>query len=279
MELKIQTFVMHSSFEDPAAEAVILSPMLGEAEYQVLMRKPCPEIPVGFGGLVSLPLLTGEQEQHLFRKMNFLKYKAATFSRQADALLVGTAQTQVKVLLDEALDICNRLVGANLRLVVSILKKFPGTRVGFTDLLSDGATALFRAVQKFDFSRGHKFSTYATWAVKRQLGRSIEEDHQHRQRFEFADVEDFEAEADRMAAVAADVDPATKAAERVEQLLATLEPRERQVLCLRAGLHEGRQPLTLEQVGQRLGVTKGRVRQVEQRAFLKLRQRNQPVAV
>jgi RNA polymerase primary sigma factor len=222
MENKMRPFVPHPCFDDPAASDAILGPMPGEADYRAQTNKLCPQLPAEFRELASLPPLNKEQEQHLFRKMNLLKYKADMLSRQANDLApAGPPQSQVDALLEEADTICNRLVAANVRLVIAILKKFPGTRVGFTDLLSDGTIAVFQAVLTFDFSRGYKFSTYAARAVKRQLWRSINDNFRYRKHRKELDCAEAEAKVNQIRKTA-DVDPATKAAEQVQQLLATL---------------------------------------------------------
>jgi RNA polymerase primary sigma factor len=231
----------------------------------------------------------------------------------------------------EALDPAARdqLTVANLRLVVSIARKYIGRGMSFLDLIQEGNLGLMRAVQKFDYRRGFKFSTYATWWIRQSISRAIADQartiripvhmveiinklqrvnsrlHQELGReptdneigeelgispervrevrkiaqdpvsletpvgdeddTQLADfVEDREAPSPSEAAAQAMLRIA------VESVLDTLNARERRVLQLRYGLIDGR-PLTLEEVGKRLDVTRERIRQIEAKALRKLR--------
>ncbi len=97
---------------------------------------------------------------------------------------------------EEALAVKNQILRANLRLVVSIAKKRVGTANNFFELVSDGNMSLIRAVEKFDYSRGFKFSTYASWAIMKNFARSIPEEKNRRDRFVTGHEEMFEAAAD-----------------------------------------------------------------------------------
>src|SRR5262249_14679004 len=123
------------------------------------------------------PLLSREQEAHLFRKMNYLKYRAAKLREALDPARARTADLdEYERLQGEALAVKNQIIRANLRLVVSIAKKRVGTTNNFFELVSDGNMSLIRAVEKFDFARGFKFSTYASWAIMKNFARSIPEE-------------------------------------------------------------------------------------------------------
>ena len=141
-------------------------------------------MPAYLATLYDVPLLTREQEAHLFRKMNYLKYKAR---RLRDALDVSRPKSrlmkQIENLYDEAAAIKNQIISANLRLVVSIAKRYVGPAADFFDLVSDGNISLMRAAEKFDVSRGNRFSTYATWAIMKNFARTIPAVLRHREPF------------------------------------------------------------------------------------------------
>jgi RNA polymerase primary sigma factor len=163
-----------------------------------------------------------------------------------------------------------RIVQANLRLVVSIAKKHVGWSSNFQEVVSDGNMSLMRAVEKFDYGRGFKFSTYAHWAIVKNYARTIPESQYRCSRFVTGQAELLEA------ASAAHEDPAEASdADRVRELLAEsmrdLTDRERAVVTGHYGLFEKGTPQTLEELGKRFGVTKERVRQIEKRAIDKIR--------
>ncbi|HPP52738.1 MAG TPA: sigma factor, partial [Thermoguttaceae bacterium] len=127
----------------------------------------CPsDVPPYLASLYETPLLTRQQEVHLFRKMNYLKYKAAKLREKLDPEHPDQAlMDQIERCYEEAVGVKNEIIRANLRLVVSIAKRRVRGTGDFFDLVSDGNMSLIRAVEKFDFTRGYKFSTYATWAI------------------------------------------------------------------------------------------------------------------
>src|SRR5262249_37112046 len=131
----------------------------------------------GFSSSAEFPEhrhLTREQEVHLFRKLNFVKSVAARLHAAIDPDHADAAELdQIEALLREAGVILNRIICANQGLVGSIVKKYARPGQDFFELFSDGNVSLLRAAERFDFARGVRFSTYATWAIVRDFARGI----------------------------------------------------------------------------------------------------------
>ena len=240
------------------------------------LRTKKPQLPSGLppylASLYEMPLLTREQEVHLFRKMNYLKSKASKLREKLDLNRPKRSlMDQIENLYDESVATKNQIIRANLRLVVSIAKRYVGPAGDFFELVSDGNMSLIRAVEKFDVSRGNKFSTYASWAIMKNFARTIPDTFRHRGRFCTSHSEMFSTVEDARADYYEQESAQIQRESHVQGILNRLDERERQIVTSRFGLTRGQEPLTLKQVGAAMGVTKERVRQIQCRAMSKLR--------
>jgi RNA polymerase primary sigma factor len=264
-------FIHNEIFEKPGVAPEILSP-LPDTEQPAKKARTPSGLPPYLASLYEVPLLTREQEYHLFRKFNFLKYRALKLREALDPARAKSSQMdEIEQLYDEAVAVKNKIVQSNLRLVVSIAKRHVSGADEFFSLVSDGNMSLIRAVEKFDYSRGNKFSTYASWAIMKNFARTIPEEFKQRDRFRTSQEEMFMAQADRRSD---QVEQETAQAQRerqIEHILACLDEREQRIIMSRFGLDHSHEPLTLKEVGEEMGVTKERVRQIEARALNKLR--------
>ncbi len=269
-------YIPHESFDDPSKAEEILAPMPDEEKYEAARAKARASVPKGLppelASLYEVPLLNREQEAHLFRKMNFLKHQAEKLRQSIDPARARSSDLdRLEELNREILQIKELLVSANMRLVASIVKQHVGPNDNFFELLSDGNLSLLRAVEKFDFSRGNKFSTYATWAIRKNLARSLPTEKTYRDRFMTGFEEVLETKSDTRGSEYEDEASAQRAVQQVNRLKEFLDERERKILELRYGLNNGPR-LTLEQVGELMDITKERVRQIEVRIKKKLRE-------
>jgi RNA polymerase sigma factor (sigma-70 family) len=265
-------------FDAPTADALILDiPVPQPAEAPRTVRPP-KDLPPYLRSLYETPLLTPEQEQDLFRRYNYLKYKAARAIADLDVCTVSAELlTQIRGWIKQSEEVRQQIVRANLRLVVSIAKRHVGWSPNFQEVISDGNMSLMRAVEKFDFARGYKFSTYAHWAIMKNYARTIPESHYHVRRFVTGQDELLET-----ASAAFEDTTSESDTEHIRQILAEsmneLSERERAVVTNHYGLFGAGQPQTLEELGKRFGVTKERIRQIEKKAIAKIRRVLSPAA-
>ena len=287
----------------------------------------------------------GEEEEEVLTESNVEKFEKSLASEGVsidDPVKVYLKEIGAFPLLslDEEIELAERiqkgdsrakkrLAEANLRLVVSIAKRYVGGGMLFLDLIQEGNLGLIKAVEKFDHTKGFKFSTYATWWIRQAITRAIADQartiripvhmvetinkvkkvqsqllHKNGQE---PSVEDLAAELDMPqdkvreilkvaqepislespigeeedshlgdfipdydAPVPEEAATHTLLREQLNEVLATLTPREAKVLSLRFGIEDGR-PRTLEEVGKEFNVTRERIRQIEAKALRKLR--------
>jgi RNA polymerase primary sigma factor len=224
--------------------------------------------------LPQTPLLTPVQELGLFLRYNFLKCKQSSLQREFAEL----APTQVSEstlrefghLEQLALADRNHILEANSRLIVSVAKKFISPTMLLDELIAEGVFTILRAIDHFECGRGFKFSTYATLALQRHFIRFSGQEQTRATRFQPSEL----IEGDSVPHSAAPIE-AEQRAEILQSLIhgmvqEHLDLREQQIVLRRFGLDRNKED-TLKVVGERLGVTKERVRQLERRALDKLR--------
>lgn len=265
-------YVHNELFEAPNADALILETAAPAAPAHAKTAKPPKDLPAYLRALYLTPLLSFEQERDLFRRYNYLKFKAAKALEKMDVCTVSAEElAAVRRMIRSYEQLRQRIVQANLRLVVSIAKKHVGWSPNFLEVVSDGNMSLLRAVEKFDYARGFKFSTYATWAVVKNYARTIPESHYHFSRYVTGqdDLLETAAAAHDDPAAASDAEHARV---MLEESMKDLTERERTIVMDHYGLFGRSRPHTLDELGQRFGVTKERIRQIEKRAIDKIRQ-------
>lgn len=278
--------------------------------------------------MARVPLLKTEEEVSLAKRIERGKYSRLRLMK-LDGNCPRDERIQLQVSVEDGLAARDHLIKANTRLVVSIAKKYMGRGVPFLDLIQEGNLGLMKAVEKFDYQRGFRFSTYATWWIRQTITRAIADQGRtirvpvhmsDRIRRLYKIARQLEQDLGRKPTPeeigeAMEVDPrkvqwmmrvswrplslespvgeeedselgsfvedkATPTPKqmahdnllrnKVEEVLSTLSPREARILRLRFGLHNGRS-YTLEEVGQKFGLTRERIRQIEGKALRRLR--------
>jgi RNA polymerase sigma factor (sigma-70 family) len=255
----------HGEGAEKAVDAIANQEPIGKTSTSPEETRMPRDVPPYLQELYRTPLLTPTRERALFLKFNFHKYQFVTARRKLDPQYAKSRDlARLERLLRKAIDTKNAIVQANLRLVVSIARKHLRPALSLMELVSEGNVTLMRAVEGFDIHRGHRFSTYATLALMKGFARSVP-----------AMVGASRSESRRLAEV-----PDSRLArlgerivhrDEIRQLLSRLDERERTVLLAHYGLCEEHVAETYEQVGERLGLSKQRVRQIEQGALAKLR--------
>jgi RNA polymerase sigma factor (sigma-70 family) len=265
-------FIPNPRFSRKGADKAILGPPPEPETPTKKARRPSG-LPPYLASLYEMPLLTREQEAHLFRKYNYLKYKASKLRNQLDpAQPKSSLMDEIEKLHQQAVAMKNEIARANLRLVVSIAKRHVTPDQNFFELVSDGNMSLLRAIEKFDFARGNKFSTYASWAIMKNFARTIPGEFKHRDRFRTSQEELFAATQEHRGNPLVEEGAQQTREAQIERILRKLDEREQKIIIGRFGLDHAQEPQTLKEVGASLGVTKERIRQIEARALSKLRQ-------
>ncbi|MEO8271741.1 MAG: sigma-70 family RNA polymerase sigma factor [Aureliella sp.] len=274
LQQRAAEFIDSSEFASPLAERNILQDeFLSKCELSTSAAGgKRVSLPPYLASLCEEPLLTAQQERSLFQRMNFLRYRAhrILIKHQIASTLVQWEVERVQGLLRAADWYRDNIVKANVRLVISIVKKFANPQCSFDDLLSDGIMSLMRAVDKFDYQLGFRFSTYATQIVRRNTYRVVMD--RQEERFRVAN-----SLSEQGLEIAEELEPSSMSEQRwhmlrghMRELLDKLDRREKFIIRARFSLGSHRRVQTLQKLADRLQISKERVRQLEKRALEKL---------
>jgi len=264
-------YINHASFDDPAARDAILGPLTHTVDDHLARRlHTFAWLALLPAGPSDAPVLSREQEAHMFRKMNYLKFRANQLKEQLDPDRPSPGDLdEIERLQSAALAVKNRIIEMNLGLVVSIARRRIRAGYDLSERVSDGNLALIQAVDGFDIARGNRFSTYATWAIRNVLAESKRKLIRSRRQTLSLFAEPLTAPDSGAPEHEREVTQNQRRAV-VRRWLGRLEKRERRILASRYGIGGGPEQ-TLTKIGQELGISKERVRQIEARAHAKLR--------
>jgi RNA polymerase sigma factor (sigma-70 family) len=234
---------------------------------------PVVGLPAHLMRMCRTPLLSAEEETAMFRRMNLLKYRANVLQTSIEVEDADPDQlNQLEDLLKRADRIRNHLIQSNIRLVMSIAKSFADVKNTFDDLLSEGISSLMHAVEKFDYDRGYRFSTYATRAIRRDLYRLVVRGQKQRQRFATGSDDLFASRPGEPENLGMTELEADSTYSKIQAMLENLDSRERMIVRARFGFDtEGARKTTYTKLAKQLGISKERVRQLAERAITKLR--------
>jgi len=240
-----------------------------ESRRQIRLRLT-QSIPESMRPCYDSPILTRSQEIHLFRKYNFYKYQA--YISLTDDLKKSILQ------IKRADQTRQYLVSANARLAIPLLQRYRQTR-HYEDLVAESYLLICRAIDFFDWRRGFKFSTYATWSISRTVGGAAGDLMRYDSQIKSASAASEEYR-DRSVEVVAPTSESQIVSEHrtiqgiVSRLLDLCNPREKEILRLRFMKEQ-----TLECIAQKYGVTRERIRQIEKRALIRINQHAHSIGI
>lgn len=266
-------FIDSDEFRRPDANRRILNEQAthGEASDEKSGGKLPKDLPGHLARLCEGRLLSAKEERTLFQRMNYLKYRANVCRVRLNPDEPDTeSMDEVEQSLEQAARIRDRIIKSNMRLVIAIVKKFVTPKHSFDELLSDGIVSLMQAVDKFDCERGFRFSTYAYRAIARNCFRAIKDRHKEDSRFDSAVSEDLTSVPEQDRCSALDEHERQRTRTLLGEMMNRLDRREQFILRGRFALGPHRAVRTFQCLADRLGVSKERVRQLEQRAVAKL---------
>lgn len=265
MKRKLRRIFVHDSFRDPKQWKKIVGPMpqLEDFERQRKEIRRCKSRQNNeYQVCYEEPLLNREQEQHLFRKFNFYKFRAK------ECLLAKKVKRAESYLL-QADEVHNLLCICNVRLAVNQLKRIRMQHLRFLDdIASDAYHLVYKAVDYFDWTRGLKFSTYASWVLIKSLKKDVRVYYKGsnlRESFEDADVYSI-VEPEKTSLSESEYHEIQS---QLDKMIDGLKEREQFVL------RELLKNRTLQSIGDDLGLSRERIRQIKEAAFQKIKDRHQ----
>jgi RNA polymerase primary sigma factor len=279
----------------------------------------------------KIPLLSAEEEKKCYIEIRYCKDKTERITQDLNRGKIGKDEydREKQALEQKLVDVKNRIITANLRLVVSIAKKYQHRGLSLIDLIDEGNIGLIEAIDRFDYTRGFKFSTYSTWWIRQSIIKAIANKgrlirvpihmlntikkcyHVTKQLTQKYGREPTTAEISEKLGVSEEkvlkilhiaqepsslevpVNPESSSElgdlivdsesgghedtvfflalqELIKQVLDKLSHREKKIIELRFGL-DGEGPYTLEETGKIIGITRERVRQIQNNALKKLK--------
>ncbi|MFA5422959.1 MAG: sigma-70 family RNA polymerase sigma factor [Phycisphaerae bacterium] len=225
--------------------------------------------------LKSIPRLTREDEIDLFRKYNYLKFRAAETLKQLHPnASCGKQLSLIEKCLRHAESIKNTIIEANLAIVVNVAGKHTFAGTTLRELISDGNFSLMRAVEKFDYTKGFRLATYASWIIVKDFARKIPSDRIRSDKGGSDTLENIQK--DLRVSEGIDFGAIERARNSLVQVIRNeLDEREQYIILHHYGLTGSsviKQTRTLRQIGQELNLSAERVRQLELTALQKLKQ-------
>ncbi|MBN1766365.1 MAG: sigma-70 family RNA polymerase sigma factor [Sedimentisphaerales bacterium] len=224
----------------------------------------------------TFQLLNPRQEIFLFRKYNYLKYLAAQMQKRLNPYNPSARDvSKIKLRLRQAHEVKDTLIRSNLRLVVSVARQHANNEMEMSELISDGNLILINAIEKFDFNKGNKLSTYATWALIKRFATFYTRQTKHRDLMAGDEILETVSDLRKEASKIPVLESARKNLEQV--ICENLEDREQFIVREHYGLIKQteltgqRKAKSLSQIAKLIGLSKERVRQIELKALQKLR--------